>query len=188
MVLVNSVIGIGTRYSTNIPSFNPKDIIENMKKILNKEEPLPMIPWYRNFKGTITRDPENELSFLCKGSLSKINKKTLKITEIPIGVSIENYKNLLEEFEEFETINKSTEEDPHFEIVFKKEEELMKFDYNKLKLTSKINMTNMHLFDENNKIKKYTNPNDIIKDFLKVKLKFLGKRKEYLKVSLQTDI
>ena len=64
----------------------------------------------------------------------------------------------------------------------------MKFDYNKLKLTSKINMTNMHLFDENNKIKKYTNPNDIIKDFLKVKLKFLGKRKEYLKVSLQTDI
>lgn len=188
MVLINSVVGIGTGYSTNIPSFNPEDVIENMKKILDKEEPKDLIPWYRGFKGTITKDPENEMSFLCKGLLSSNTKKTLKITEIPIGVSIENYKNMLETFEEFETINNSTEEEPNFELSFKTHEELVKFDYNKLKLTSKINMTNMHLFDENNKIKKYNNPNDIIRDFLKVKLKFLGKRKEYLKVSLESEI
>ena len=30
-VLINGIIGIGTGFSTYIPSFSPKDIIDNLK-------------------------------------------------------------------------------------------------------------------------------------------------------------
>ena len=37
MILVNGAKGIGTGFSTNIPNFNPVDIINNLKRLLNGE-------------------------------------------------------------------------------------------------------------------------------------------------------
>lgn len=53
MVLVNGADGIGTGWSTNIPNFNPRDLVANIKRMLNGLEPLKMNPWYKGFKGTI---------------------------------------------------------------------------------------------------------------------------------------
>lgn len=53
MVLVNGAEGIGTGWSTSIPNYNPRDIVENIKRLLNGEEQAPMKPWYKGFKGTI---------------------------------------------------------------------------------------------------------------------------------------
>ena len=36
MILVNGVDGIGTGWSTNIPPFNPSDIVEYILTILSK--------------------------------------------------------------------------------------------------------------------------------------------------------
>jgi DNA topoisomerase-2 len=52
MVLVNGAEGIGTGWSTKIPNYNPKDIIRNIKRLLNDEPIEPMHPWYRGFKVT----------------------------------------------------------------------------------------------------------------------------------------
>ena len=38
MILVNGAEGIGTGWSTNIPGFNPVDIVNNIKRLLNGEE------------------------------------------------------------------------------------------------------------------------------------------------------
>ena len=35
MVLVNGMVGIGTGWSTNIPQYNPIDIIKNIKRTLS---------------------------------------------------------------------------------------------------------------------------------------------------------
>lgn len=184
MILVNGTVGIGTGYSTNIPSFNPDDIIKNIKLILNNEQPNELVPWYSGFKGTITKD---ENYFMLQG-IYTVSGKTIKITEIPISTSISDYKDFLETFEESTTINNSTENDPDFTLKFKSETDIKKFNYKTLKLQQKINITNMHLFDTNSKIKKYTDPNDIIRDFLKGKLEFLTKRKEYLIKSYNSDL
>lgn len=176
MILVNGSIGIGTGYATNIPCFNPDDIIKNIKLILGNKEPIELVPWYSGFKGTITKE---ENFFILQGVYTKVGK-ILRITEIPISTSISDYKDFLETFEEFTTINNSTENDPDFTLKFKNENDIKKFNHKTLKLQQKINLTNMHLFDTNGKIKKYTDPNDIIKEFLKGKLNFLSKRKEYL--------
>lgn len=43
MVLVNGAEGIGTGWSTKIPNYNPREIIENIKRLLSGDEPLPMV-------------------------------------------------------------------------------------------------------------------------------------------------
>lgn len=58
MILVNGALGIGTGYSTSIPSFNPHEIIDVLKKcILNgghlDEDANAIKPWYRGFTGKI---------------------------------------------------------------------------------------------------------------------------------------
>lgn len=52
-VLVNGAEGIGTGWSTSIPNFNPRDIVANLRLMLDGEQPVAMKPWYRGFKGTI---------------------------------------------------------------------------------------------------------------------------------------
>ena len=52
MVLVNGAEGIGTGWSTRVPNFNPRDIIANIRRMIRGEDPEPMIPWFKNFKGS----------------------------------------------------------------------------------------------------------------------------------------
>ena len=47
------------------------------------------------------------------------------------------------------------------------------------KLTSKISLKNMHLYNSKGIITKYNNPLDIIKEFSEVRLDAYKKRKEY---------
>lgn len=50
MVLVNGSEGIGTGWSTFVPNYNPRDIVENIKRLIADEPMLPMEPWYKGFK------------------------------------------------------------------------------------------------------------------------------------------
>jgi len=118
MVLVNGSIGIGTGYSTNIPQFNPEeiiniylDIINDIKtnvgliltdddinksiSIINDKEINEISPYYLGFKGEIFKNEKNTYS--SKGCYKWINNTTLEITELPIGTWTENYKEFLEE-------------------------------------------------------------------------------------------
>lgn len=55
MVLVNGAEGIGTGWSTSIPCFNPGEIVKNLQQKLKNPDFTftKMMPWYRNFTGTI---------------------------------------------------------------------------------------------------------------------------------------
>lgn len=57
MVLVNGADGIGTGWSTTIPNYNPLDIVANIRKLLDNEEPEEMSPWYRFYQGEIFELP-----------------------------------------------------------------------------------------------------------------------------------
>jgi DNA topoisomerase-2 len=37
-VLINGAEGIGTGWSTSIPNYNPHDIVNNIKRLMNDEE------------------------------------------------------------------------------------------------------------------------------------------------------
>jgi len=94
MVLVNGTSGIGTGWSSNIPKFNPLDIVENIKRMINGQEPNELTPWYRGFTGSITKLGEKR--WLSKGVYSFLDKSTIEITELPIGIWTNNYKTFLD--------------------------------------------------------------------------------------------
>lgn len=43
MVLVNGAEGIGTGWSTKLPNYDVREIIANIKRMLDGEDPLPMV-------------------------------------------------------------------------------------------------------------------------------------------------
>jgi DNA topoisomerase-2 len=188
MVLVNGSEGIGTGYSTNIPCYNPDDIIANLKRlIINPEaELMPMVPWYRGFKGTI--ELETDGKYISTGVWNRTNITTIEITELPVGKWTQVYKEFLESLVEANEIidykNNCDDTTVHFKVIMQKtvldelvsKNELVK----KLKLTSTINTTNMHIFDENCKIRKVSCPEEIIYRFYKVRKQHYISRKKYL--------
>ena len=97
IILVNGTVGIGTGWSTNIPQFNPLDIVANIRRLMNGEELVNMNPWYRGFTGNIIRLSPNK--WLTKGVYRIISNNTLEISELPIGYWTSDFKELLDMYE-----------------------------------------------------------------------------------------
>lgn len=58
------------------------------------EEMVPMLPWWRGFKGTIKKVSEHKYDVT--GFATKINDTTVEITELPIHKWTQSYKTELE--------------------------------------------------------------------------------------------
>ena len=37
-----------------VPTYNPVEIVANLKRMMDGEQPQAMSPWYRDFKGSVT--------------------------------------------------------------------------------------------------------------------------------------
>ncbi|KAL0271055.1 UNVERIFIED_CONTAM: hypothetical protein PYX00_008283 [Menopon gallinae] len=83
MVLVNGADGIGTGWMTKIPNYNPREIVNNIKRMLDGDDPVPMKPWYKGFKGEI--ESYGDSRYLVNGEIAIINDNRLEITELPVG-------------------------------------------------------------------------------------------------------
>ena len=206
MILVNGTQGIGTGFSTKVPSFNPLDIIKNIKRLLDGKDTVVMHPWYRGFKGQIQKVEDKK--YVAIGNYNLLNKNTINITELPIGEWTQNYKNYLEEIIIDTTkegakkgkknilttyTNKSSDIniDFHLKIPEDKlntllcnEDKFMEI----FKLKSSISLTNMYLHDVNNKLKKYDSAEEILKEYYEIRLEYYIKRKEYLLAKYKKEL
>ena len=189
MVLVNGCGGgIGTGWSTNIPSHNLEDIVKWIMNWLEGKENEVIVPWFRNFKGEVKAEDKKVIT---TGIATK-KDNTYRVTEIPLGrknIGIAKYKEILEKLKEDGKIksikDNSTEEHPDFLITVGKEEELT---MESLELVDQMSTNNMVLFDGNNKIKKYDHVEQIMEEFCQVRLALYKKRKEGIVASLQTEL
>ncbi|KAF5361648.1 hypothetical protein D9758_007365 [Tetrapyrgos nigripes] len=194
MVLVNGAEGIGTGWSTNIPCYNPVDVVANLRRLMNEEEVVPMHPWWRGFKGEIRYVSKNKYDVI--GMVSKRDEQTVEITELPIHKWTQNYKAELEGMMTGDNKDGSIKnyqehhanEDVHF-VVQMDPKELVKAEEKGLleyfKLTGKLTTTNMMAFDFDGKIKKYDSPEAILEDFYPTRLMYYQKRKDHLANELQ---
>jgi DNA gyrase/topoisomerase IV subunit B len=212
MVLVNGCEGIGTGFSTYIPPHNPKDVISNLIRVLDGKEPLPMKPYFRNFRGYI-EEGDSETSWTTKGKWKKLSGTKIEITELPIGVWITPYKEFLESMIETGGRKKDKEETKakrfvlrdvqnntkdendgiQFMVEFKSESDLEKLISTgtlekELRLTKSFTTSNMYLFDESLIPTKYLNTTDILLDFYDIRLEMYGKRREYLIDKLKKEL
>ena len=102
------------------------------------------------------------------------------VTELPPGRWTQDYKEYLDGLVEKKLIggyvNNSTTEDVHFEIMEYTGKDLLK----DLKLRKTFRVSNMHLFHPTKGIHKYASPEEILKDFVELRLDHYKKRKAHL--------
>jgi DNA topoisomerase-2 len=199
MVLVNGANGIGTGFSTDIPCYNPINIIDNLINIIDNSELIEMTPYWRGFNGTVEKI--NDTTYETKGIYS-IKKNKLIITELPIGVWTQNYKEFLEKMYETEQTKKNkndknfidykeyhTDTTVHFEVEFVDGYlETVKDIYKLMHLSNRVSINNMHLYSVEGKIKRYQNINDIIKDYYDKRLELYATRRKYQLDQLKNEL
>jgi DNA topoisomerase-2 len=196
MILVNGSSGIGTGWSTNVPLYNPKDLIKAIKNLMNKKPVNELRPWYRGFTGKIYKLNDRTFESNVSNTLTREDKCTVRITELPIGRWTDNYQVFLESIEQ-DKVNPDGYIDCYdnnsgnckidFKVSFSDDtlKKALKDKTGKngveklLKLTSRIGISNMHLYSPEGVIKKYEDPEEIITDYYDYRLKMYRLRKEY---------
>jgi DNA topoisomerase-2 len=215
MILVNGSKGIGTGFSTDIMCYNPLEIINYLKIKLNndiscQENAVEFIPYYEGFKGNITKITDGK--FLIKGLYEKISTDKIKVTELPVGFWTEDFKELLETLlepgndkdgkkinpiiKDYDDMSKDTNVD--FTITFNKgkldelEKNILENGCNGieklLKLFTTNTTSNMHLFDAQDKLKKYESVQSIIDDYFETRLQLYKTRKEFMIDALEKEL
>lgn len=167
-VLFNGGNGIGTGYSNHTLSYNPQDVINNVKKVLAGKEQDEIIPWYNGYKGKITKN-ENQVIF--SGSFEKVNATAIRITQVPIGHDLESYKEILialMESGEIKDFDDHSTEDKWDIVVYANREWIKQHEtiiIEKLKLTTKDTET-LVFWNENQKIIRFNDVRELIKHFV----------------------
>lgn len=200
MILVNGSEGIGTGFSTMIPTYDLNDIVNWFKNKLNDKKNIELTPKYNNFKGEIIR--YDDTTFLSSG-IYKIEKDKIIITELPIKLWTSNYKEILEEMIEQNIIksyvNYSSDTEVLFEIKVADIDYIKNLDASKddknlnnlkklLKLYKTIKLSNLTLYDENLKIRTFNTVEEICELFYKIRLPYYEKRKNLLIDKLNAEI
>lgn len=202
--LINGIAGIGTGFSTKVLQYNPIDVINNQKLMLDGKEPINMIPWYKGFKGKIVemRNKAGTIYYEVSGCVNIIDSNTVEITELPVGYWTDDYKEFLEKITIDDTANSNAllqdvvdycgVEDIKFTLTFVrgKLQELIKNNslLDKLDLVKNLNITNMTLHDTNGTLKKYISVNEIQKEYHDYRHSMYVKRKEYYTKVLENKL
>jgi DNA topoisomerase-2 len=105
MLLINGSAGIGTGFSTEVPPYNPADLIAALRgRLAGTTADLTdteLKPWWFGFKGTVnnaTKAKTDKSSWVTRGVYSFVDddKALVRITELPVGMWTQKYKEFLE--------------------------------------------------------------------------------------------
>ncbi|KAK0402260.1 hypothetical protein QR680_016238 [Steinernema hermaphroditum] len=178
-VLVNGAEGIGTGWSTKVPNFNPREIVDNIRRLIRGESLKKMVP--------------------C-GECAVVNDETIEITELPIKIWTQNYKESVieaytegkEKMPEIITDYKEYHTDQTVKFVVKMAPEKLRQAESEglhkvFKLQNVINTTSMVLFDAAGCLRKFDTPEEICQEFFETRKNKYIERKAYLEGMLRAQ-
>ncbi|XP_018425661.1 PREDICTED: DNA topoisomerase 2-beta isoform X1 [Nanorana parkeri] len=191
MVLINGAEGIGTGWACKLPNYDTREIVNNVKRMLDGLDPYPMLPNYKNFKGTLQEIGQNQ--YAVSGEIFVLDRNTIEITELPVRTWTQVYKEqvlepmlngtdknpaLINDYKEYHT-------DATVKFVVKMtEEKLAQAEaaglHKVFKLQASLTCNSMVLFDHMGCLKKYETVQDILKEFFDLRLQYYGLRKDWL--------
>ena len=197
MLLVNGCIGIGTGFSTDIPPYNPVDLVARLRdRLLGRLSSLAGVvlrPWWAGFKGAVVADEGTGWTTKGVYTLNNTNN-TITITELPVGVWTNDYKTFLDEMCSADATEKkgaafddggrliltgfdslSTDDEVKFILSFEPDVfEDMKAhpeDFEKrFRLTSSWRTTNMVAFNATGQITRYASVGSILEGYFAPRL------------------
>lgn len=192
MVFVNGCKGLGTGWMTEIPCFNPRDIIKNIKGKLEGRQFENMVPWYRGYNGRI--EVRDKIAY-AEGSY-EVNHDmgSLEILEIPVAMSTSKFKEGLikkwddknEQYQIDDIKEYHTSLNIHFRVEMegKQLDDLEDTPHEKVVahygLRSKIHLNHLVLFDRVQKLQEYDDQVQIFEQFYAVRIDAYKLRKKYL--------
>jgi len=195
LILINGSSGIATGFAQKILPRKPEVIVEYINSYINNDSLPELTPWYRGFEGTIEKSTEegDENRYFIKGKIERISSTRFLITEIPIGYNLTSYTKVLDSLEDKKIIkgyiDKSLDDKFKFEVQMdsKSLKNSDEWILSKMKLVKTVT-ENFTVIDENNRVKSYNSPEEVLNHYIEVKLKYTEKRKEYLLNKIKENI
>ena len=121
LMLLNGAEGIGTGFSSVIPSFNHKDIIKSMMSYIEGNKPRKIKPWVRYYTESIEIDEKNRVLF--RMGFKQVGDKVF-IVELPRGYDAQRlYRHLNKHMERDylkDYIDSSVDNEIRVELIFKR--------------------------------------------------------------------
>ena len=204
-VLCKNNIGVAVGYSMHNQAYDPIDIIEACKEVLNaridKKDKIKTVvrPYLKGIKKENWRFEEGAWFNYGEWKLNQ-SKDLMIVTDLPADVSYEDFEKLLYKYKDEDYIkdwkNKSTDGGVNYEIFFPKKQLAieMKKDRsgkriaNKFKLIKQLPDDLLWLLDENHKLKNFQNKNEVIEYFTLYRLGIYSERKKKLVKILEERI
>lgn len=204
-ILCKNNIGVAVGYSMHSQAYNPLDVIDACKEVLNcradKKDKITttIYPYIRGIKKANWRFEENNWYNYGEWKFNQ-TKDLMVVTDLPADVSYEDFEKLLGKFKEEDYIkmwkNKSTDGGVNYEITFSKKQLAieMKKDRsghriaNKFKLIKQVPEDLFWLLDENHKLKYFQNKKEVIEYFVNYRLGIYTERKKKMVKILEERI
>ena len=204
-VLCKNNIGVAVGYSMHNQAYNPLDIIDACKEVLNsradKKEKISttIYPYIRGIKKANWRYEEGNWYNYGEWKFNQA-KDLMIVTDLPADVSYEDFEKLLYKYKDEDFIkdwkNKSVDGGVNYEIVFPKKQLAieMKKDRsgkriaNKFKLVKQVSDDLLWLLDENHKLKYFQNKKEVVEYFVNYRIGIYTERKKKMVKILEERI
>ena len=194
MVLVNGAQGTGTGHACLIMSYNPAQVRDACLATLNGKrlKSGTLTPWFNGFTGTVERNTDTG-QVIITGKLEVVNSTTIKVTELPIGTYLDQYKDRLHKLEDQEFIkdyeDRSTEDGFEFIVQVPRSTTAISIEelYKKFGLISR-DTENFTVWDVDGVLKRFESPESIIEAFVPWRLEMMEKRRQYLIADLEEQV
>ena len=214
MILVNGSTGIGTGFSTNIISHNPRQVIQRLRNILSNGGDaggVTIEPYSEGFTGTIEWN-DAEGKYIIAGKYDVIDATHVRITELPLGTWTDDYKEYLEKCIDGGSgngksnqttdiksyVDMSTDKKVDITVQFAKgaiaKLQGEKAQYDKcgleklLKMYTTHSRNNMYLFDAEEKLVKFDTAEQIMDAFIPKRAEMYAKRKAAQIAQLRNEL
>ena len=172
LALINGASGTGTGHACEIKSYHPEHLRDAVLAIVNgkKLKPGTLVPWFRGFHGKVERNPETG-QVIMTGKLEIVNSTTIRITELPVGMFLDPYKDVLNKLEDAEFIrswdDSSIEEEFDFLVTVPRSTTALPIAelYQKFKLISR-DTENFTMWNAAGNLQRYESAEAVIEDFV----------------------
>jgi len=197
LILINGTEGIGTGWSSSIPNYSPEEVVENLKRKMRGEDFLPMKPWFRNFKGEVTQAGPDRWKF--SGIARQTGDNEVEITELPVRVWTQDFKEKLEEIIKAEKVpswikdykDYNTHKDVNFTVQLEDKHMANALEEGleeKFKLSRTLATSNLVAFDPEGRITKYASIEAIMEEFYAYRLRYYQLRKDHMLQDLNREL
>ncbi len=209
LLAINGCVGIGTGFSTDIPPHHPLTIVRMLRDRLSGAHSslkgLTVQPWWYGFKGSVTS--VNEDTWITKGIYTLDDtKRSITITELPVGTWTKDYKVFLDELCNGEKAGLNDEGKPvlkSFDDLY--DDDTVNFilyldpDYyedikadraefeKRFKLTTSWRLSNMTCFDSEMRIVKFSTVGDLVEAFFGPRLTAYETRRQHEMARLEQE-